>query len=693
MRIRPRQVLFGSIVVLTAVWAVAFTSIYRRPHSRVEASRWIYQNVPATATIATEHWDDALPLAVGRDTPAQYQHVELKLYDEETETKRRELIAALDAADVIVLSSNRLYRSIPRVPWKYPLGRRYYELLFAGELGFQVERVFTSYPGVAGLEIPDDDAEEAQTVYDHPKVLVFRKTDRYRHDRVALLFNAVSLSNIVRIPPNQYSALYRRARPPVVALAGERAARVAVTGSSAGSLAALERWVIVLEALSLALFAILFRPLAAGADRGYGFAKVLAWLAPGTAVWLLASAGVAPHRAATARGVSALIVAWGAWTAWRRRAELGHWFADATNRRGVVALEGVFLGTFALFAAIRALNPAIAWGEKPMDFAILNALLRSPAMPPPDPWFAGESLNYFYFGHALTSVLANAAGVAAPVAFNLAIPTVAALLSAAAFIFIRQVSARVAVAVIGALALVLVGNLAGPQLLASGKVSKIGFDYFWATSRVIPNTINEFPLWNLVFADLHAHVLAMPFEVTLLYLGTLWTARGLDGERMNRVLLGLLIAWLLGTVAATSAWSVPGTVALQIGFLVTAWRTTSRSWRGLVAALATGIAIVVLARAMFWPFSSQYTAPAGQWGWVRAESASLAQIVTIFGIFFIIVVPQLAARVVRRDECSLLHGRCHQQRRNGRRRGLFAVARLWCIRGDRVARRGDVVRR
>ena len=154
---RTRRVVLGSIVLATAVWAIAFTAVYRRPHSRVEASTWIYENVPAGATIFTEHWDDALLLPIGGDTPASYEHVELKLYDEENENKRRELIAALDAADVIVLSSNRLYRSIPRVPWKYPLGRRYYELLFAGDLGFRLERAFTSYPRIGGVEIPDDE--------------------------------------------------------------------------------------------------------------------------------------------------------------------------------------------------------------------------------------------------------------------------------------------------------------------------------------------------------------------------------------------------------------------------------------------------------------------------------------------------------------------------------------------------------
>lgn len=644
---RARNATFASIVVATALWAVAFTTVYRRPHSRVEASKWIYDSVTANTTIATEHWDDALPLPLGRQTPALYQHVDLKLYDEEDENKRRDLIAALDAADVIVLSSNRLYRSIPRVPWKYPLGRRYYELLFAGELGFRLEKVFTSYPRLGSLEIPDDDAEEALTVYDHPKVLVFRKTAGYTHERVASLLNAVSLSSVVRVPPNEYSALYRRVRPADVPLAGERVARNAVSGGAGGSFDALGRWLLVFEGLSLALFVLLFRPLAAAADSGYGLAKVLAWLAPGTLVWLLASAGIAPHNAATARVIAGTIVAAAIGAAWRSRYELRQWFADGTNRRAIVALEAVFLGTFAVFAAIRAFNPAIAWGEKPMDFAILNAFLRSPAVPPADPWFAGESLNYFYFGHALTGVFASLSGVSSAFAFNLAIPTVAALLGTAVFMFVRQVNARLAAATLAAVALVVVGNLAGPRLLLSGAASRIGFDYFWATSRVVPNTINEFPLWSLAFADLHAHVLAMPLEVTLVYLGTLWTARGAHGQPVGRLLLALLIAWVLGAVAVTSSWSIPGAFALQLGFLLTAWRHDGGTRRGLVAALVLWFGIAVGARVMFWPFWSHYSAPAGRWGWVTSERAGLVDIFTIFGIFLLVVVPALGVRFVR----------------------------------------------
>ena len=134
------------------------------------------------------------------------------------------MIAVLDAADLIAISSNRLYGSIPRAPWRYPLARRYYELLFSGQLGFELERVFASYPRIGSFELNDDHAEEAFSVYDHPKVLIFRKTPSYSHDRVTALLGAVSFgkhhprsagTRVVAVPPHsdrhRFGSTVRRA--------------------------------------------------------------------------------------------------------------------------------------------------------------------------------------------------------------------------------------------------------------------------------------------------------------------------------------------------------------------------------------------------------------------------------------------------------------------------------------------------
>ena len=54
------------VVVPTYAWALAFSSIYTRPHTRIAASRWLYANLPWKVTLQVEGADGAdaaLPVA------------------------------------------------------------------------------------------------------------------------------------------------------------------------------------------------------------------------------------------------------------------------------------------------------------------------------------------------------------------------------------------------------------------------------------------------------------------------------------------------------------------------------------------------------------------------------------------------------------------------------------------------------
>lgn len=195
--------LFPLILAAAVLWPLTFTSIYRHPHTRVTASRWIYRNIPNGSNIAIEHWDDPLPLYLEGERNT-YSLVQLPLYDPDSNKKWEQVSDIISQVDYIILSSNRLYGSITRVPDRYPETSRYYEALFAGDLGFSKVAEFTSRPNLpipftricvtppffsygsvawdnhecplAGVSIVDDYAEEFFTVYDHPKVIIFRKT-------------------------------------------------------------------------------------------------------------------------------------------------------------------------------------------------------------------------------------------------------------------------------------------------------------------------------------------------------------------------------------------------------------------------------------------------------------------------------------------------------------------------------------
>lgn len=632
------------VLALTALWAFAFTSIYRRPHSRVEASRWIYDNVPPGAAIANEHWDDGLPLPVDGRDPRIYRRDELPLYHDDTPRKREEIVERLVAADWLVLSSNRLHRSIPRTPWRYPLGRRYYELLFAGELGFRLETVVTSYPRLGPLEIPDDGAEEAFTVYDHPKVLIFRKSDAFSRERVERLLGSVPLDGIVRVTPREAGALYRRWQPTDVPLPDEGAVRSPVPGAEIGSVEALARWLAGLSVVTAAAFVLggtIFRGLP---DRGLGFAHVVAWLLPGFGAWWLGSIGFPANAPATVRGVVAVLLLAAIVEAVRRRGEIRK--AVVERRRELAIVETVFLGAFALFAGLRALNPAIHWGERPMDFAILNATLRSRSMPPVDPWWAGDTLNYYYFGHELVAAFATLVGVPATFAFNLAIATVGGLVALAAYLAGRRFGG-IGGGLAAAAAAALFGNLEGVRLWLADPARRFDFDYFWATTRLWKNSINEFPFWNLVFADLHSHVLAQPLSLAALALGTLWIADR-DGRRpAPRLVPFVLVAWVGGAVAVTSSWSAPAVFAVQLAFLLTDAVHGPRPAAAIVRAVALWVGLLVAAWLLYLPHWSAYRAPPLGWGF-ETEQAPLGAVLRYFGALWFLLVPALAAAAARR---------------------------------------------
>src|SRR3989344_1356548 len=168
------------ILLLIIIWPLSFMSIYLRPHSRVMASQWLYQNIPAGSVITAEHWDDALPLSLDSDRYAQrYNIIELPVFENDTEDKWRRMEELLERADYLILTSNRGYGSIGTVPERYPQMSQFYTDLFASKTAFKKVQEITSYPtipfGLSGIPLDDQWAEEAFTVYDHPKITIFKK--------------------------------------------------------------------------------------------------------------------------------------------------------------------------------------------------------------------------------------------------------------------------------------------------------------------------------------------------------------------------------------------------------------------------------------------------------------------------------------------------------------------------------------
>lgn len=413
-------------------------------------------------------------------------------------------------------------------------------------------------------------------------------------------------------------------------------------------------WLIALRALSVMAFPAAHLLLGRLADRGWSVSAALGLLLPAWAAWMGGSIGVIPNTPAGIGAVLLALAGFSGWLAYRQRAEL----ADFCRRRWtvIIATELVFLAMFAFWALVASEAPAINHTEKPMDFGIMNAAVRADGFPPEDQWLAGHSIAYYYGGHYVAAMLAQITGVAADVAYNLAVATVPALLATGllgiGYNLLRFAGARVgpalAVGAATALAIPMLGNLAGMLELAyargiggagfwqwvgikdlleapvgGGGGIGIGNDggggwlpegswWWWRSTRVIDTlgadgasldyTITEFPFFSFLLGDLHAHIMALPFAVLALALALALLASpeppGLDWLR-RRPWEGGTLALAVGALAFINAWDFPLYIGIVGGAAALRWFGYLNA-PAAVGAIAEGTPVRLLGRAGGW---------------------------------------------------------------------------------------------
>ncbi|MFO7320532.1 MAG: DUF2298 domain-containing protein [Chloroflexota bacterium] len=403
-------------------------------------------------------------------------------------SKRDRLQQTLDESDYIIIGTNRRYDSQSRIPGKWPMTLRYYDALFSGELGYELAATFQETFELGPLKVSDQylptydapewlnefEAEEAFHVYDHPVMFIFRKTDAYDPENTRAILNSVSINPIGLVnfscpeaedypiinfycDPN-LAGVYPLSAPGMdVSMSADQAPtalqfpdQMRETQYSGGAwnerfdtdsllntnhVLAVIIWWLTIVIFGWAAWPLLFVALPGLSDRGYGFAKftgmfVVAWLA-----WVLASARIpAWSQTGILLALIGFAVASGV-IAWRSQATIGMYIQMYWRR--LLGIEAITLLLFVAFLSVRLTNPDL-WhpaygGEKPMDFAYFNGVLRSTVFPPIDPWFADGYINYYYFGYVIVGAPVLLLGVVPSVAYNLVIPTLFGLTGIAAF--------------------------------------------------------------------------------------------------------------------------------------------------------------------------------------------------------------------------------------------------------------------
>lgn len=336
-------------------------------------------------------------------------------------------------------------------------------------------------------------------------------------------------------------------------------------------------------------------------DRGFGLSRVVGLLAAGYLLWFGATTGILHNSLAGVLTAIALWAALNAWLAHGHWRELGQWVRE--NARLIIVTELLFLSTFALWALVRSYSPEVLGTEKPMELAFLNSIVSSEAFPPRDPWLSGHAISYYYFGYVMAGLITTVSGAVPSVAFNLTSVLWFALVAVASYaivynlISLRAGGSRVYAGLLGPLFVLVMGNLEGfleilhtrhlfwtengtsrfwswldLKSLDQPPLGELAFVpsrhwWWWRASRVVRDVnlagtdievIDEFPFFSFILADIHPHVLALPFVLLAL------------AFVLNLYLLGEWQAELLQPKALPILWHRYARAAAGGFFLLTA---------------------------------------------------------------------------------------------------------------------------
>jgi YYY domain-containing protein len=420
-------------------------------------------------------------------------------------------------------------------------------------------------------------------------------------------------------------------------------------------------------------------------DRGWAFSKTLGVVVFTFCIWLpLMWLQFLPYSRIFIAGVALLLLICGLAGWWRSRVAIVK--VVRLNKVYVVVAELVFLGMVFLLGWLRLFNPNINSFEMFMDEGFIAGIMRSPHLPPNDMWFSGYSINYYYYAHFTAATLGKLLGQMPSVVFNTGICMFFGLTAVNLFgvssnivAWARHLRTRIGeqqdVALeqpdlalpplrraipYGLLAIAMglvLGNLAATQQWWIEHGEPAHFDWF-APSRVIPNTINEFPAFSFLLSCFHAHVLTMAFDIMAIGLAfnllLEHDGRGLKafGRGWGIPCTLLVTALAIGGLFVMNGWDYPtymGMALVCIG--IQQWRAYQGHFsRPFLLDLCVPAAVLVaLSFLLFTPFYLGFVSPAQGLGLVASHDRTpLRDEMLIYGLFAFLFISLLITSALKR---------------------------------------------
>ena len=397
-RLVPRLVLLF-VLGYALVYALGWIQLYLQPHPYRVASEWIFANIPQGSVLVGPHWDDRLPITIpGKEPNRTYvmegREAELPFYERDTKDKVSLVLRRMAKADYIIFPTARISDSIPRIPEEYPYTTPLIQLLWAEKLGFTLEKTFKDRPSFLGVTFNDDLADESFSVYDHPKVVIFKNTERLSEEQ--MMERVVNPSSYQPLPTMDEILLMDE---------GGWSATATVYNPNPERLARTFAFLLLLAAS----FWVLIGPfLSFLPDRGLGMSFLGGLVLGGGLTWMCAVFNILPFNASSGLFIVTLIVVSACVRFFSNRA-VRKSLLEVFSVHGAYVLLSLFAGVVAVLVT-KAIFPSYFWGTGEFQQFALSFFARNETIPPTAGWNPLPESGSWYGPYLLSGWLVKLVG-------------------------------------------------------------------------------------------------------------------------------------------------------------------------------------------------------------------------------------------------------------------------------------------